>query len=180
MAAGRSGRRLLLAGLLAVSAAWMVAKMVWPEQEDATSTLNYVMAVELATEPNRDDLAYRSAIGRIADHCIYAADVIRQLGTQAAEPRLAQRATQIASELIDLLTNGPRTPSGPVDLRLLESTTTASDPSQPLLVRLQALDHLGQLTSSGLTAMLLSPMVDADSNTNRRNWVEELLEHLRD
>ncbi|HEX5054413.1 MAG TPA: hypothetical protein VFZ65_21725 [Planctomycetota bacterium] len=182
-------RRMLLAALVVVSvasAAWVAAKLIWPEQQDAPSRLDYAMAVDLATEPNRNDQAHLSALGIIARECGDAVDTLLQLVAQgdsplANEPQrmLASEAQRIRHDLVDLMTNGPNVPPQVIDMSLTEAASTAINSSLGFDVREQALIRLHDLARSGLTAMWVSPLTTADAISNRQKMIKRLLDDLR-
>ena len=158
--------------LIAVAAVALKATQAKPRLSEPTS---YVDAINLVTEPHRSDADYLLALIQIVDHCVYAADTLRQLASQVGEPDLARQAREISAELAALLTNGPSVPPPVADLRMVESATTALRKDVPLKLRQEALTHVGELARSGLTAMLLSQLASGEANDKRRASIKRIL-----
>ena len=162
--------------LLLMAVAWVARELLWTEGKNSDYTLDYATAVNLATQPDRDDGYYMNALSQIVRNCGEAAKTLQSLANQDAYPTLATKARLVSLELVALLTNGPSAPSRPVDERecLVESAATAADEQLAVEVREKALDHVNDLAKSGLTAMWLAPLEGDEAKQHRDNWIARL------
>jgi len=160
--------------LLLMAVAWVARELILAEGKDSDRNLDYATAIELATQPDRDDNYYESALSLIVDACGKAAGTLRSLANQDKHPTLREKALVISKELVRLLENDPSVRSGPIDGCLVESAANAEDENVTVEVREKALDHVNDLAKSGLTAMLLSPLAGDKAKEKRIASIDRL------
>jgi hypothetical protein len=175
----RSGwkRMMLLAALLLMSVsgiAWFAITRTTVEKQVST-TLDYAEAVQLATEPGRQEDARVQAVLKLEAYCGYAADALRRLST-GSNQRLAGEAAKIRSDIASLLANGPLSRPSAVDAAFEELIASIENERLPLETRLAILPRLADQLASGVAAFLLAgPLLSANARGNH----EIALTHLK-
>ncbi|MBL8755616.1 MAG: hypothetical protein JNK15_20135 [Planctomycetes bacterium] len=180
-AAKRSPVRILATAAvlaLAVSGiAWAGMRIVWPGQQHSATTLPLADAIELATEPNRDDLARRSAIGVIFDHAGYGAESVARACADT-DPDVAATAATIRATLLQKLEVATATPPVATSFDVVAGALRVLDRTAPTPARIQALEELGQAIAHCLQAANVARLASADGERMRNAGLANLRDVL--
>jgi len=172
-------RRLVaIAAVLFLSLSVAAGVLLW-QGTHAVRTLDYVTAIEVATEPKWADEHKLAALTIIDEICgSYAFPALNKLCAEEVPPPLRDQARWIRDELIALLTQDTAPAPEATDLRMAHVTENALNASLPIEQRQQALAHLGHLSVQGMRAFARAELSTATGREQRRLLRKRLLSDL--
>lgn len=138
-----------------VSVAFVGARIVWPERRLAPLTMDYVEAIDVATNPAYEEASHLHAIIRLDEECAFASSFLRRLAT-ASDPDLAAAAHRVRASAATLFSKPPVEAPGALDGGLVECVTVFDEPGRSPAERMDALGRLEKRLCVGLTAILVA------------------------